>query len=232
MARAVVANEVQQMFGSIAARYDLTNTVLSFGMDSWWRWRFVRLPKRESLRVLDLCTGTADLIEPLRKRFGFAIGVDFCFPMLAAGKSKVASTEDKTAPLLQGDALKLPFSDKSFDLVTVAFGVRNFENLDAGLLEARRVLSDGGSLAILEFGQPSNGLWGKSFEVYSRYVMPAIGSFITGNRDAYEYLPETSRAFPCGERFNGILQTHGFTPQRTVALSGGIAYMYLAKKSG
>jgi demethylmenaquinone methyltransferase/2-methoxy-6-polyprenyl-1,4-benzoquinol methylase len=233
MQYSVIGSEVKDMFGSIAGRYDLTNTVLSFGIHHYWRYRLTRLlPARKDALVLDLCTGTGDLIAPLANRFGSVIGADFCLPMLESGRGKLARKGQGHAPLVQSDALNLPFKEASFDIVTVAFGVRNFENLERGLKEIRRTIKPGGHLLVLEFGQPTGVVWGSLFRFYSRVVMPFVGGLLTGNREAYSYLPRTASQFPCGDDFGAILTRCGFTPRRAPALTGGIAYAYLAERQG
>ncbi|MCB0334130.1 MAG: class I SAM-dependent methyltransferase, partial [Bdellovibrionales bacterium] len=146
----VESGRVQKMFGSIAHRYDLVNTVLSGGTHYLWRNALLRLvPDDSDASALDVCTGTGDLLPLLDEKFGFVAGVDFCYPMLSCGMQKKAV---KPFPLLQGDALSLPFVDDAFDVITIAFGIRNLENLSAGLLELKRVLRPKGALLILEFG--------------------------------------------------------------------------------
>jgi demethylmenaquinone methyltransferase/2-methoxy-6-polyprenyl-1,4-benzoquinol methylase len=141
--------------------------------------------------------------------------------MLLKGK-----TELGRGPLMQADALQLPYADASFDIVTVAFGVRNFERLSDGLQEIRRVLKPGGTLLVLEFGQPRGALFGALFRFYSRWCMPVIGGIVTGNRAAYEYLPATSSQFPCREAFVEILSRAGFSAPSWKGLTFGIAYIY------
>lgn len=227
----VIGSEVRQMFGSIAHRYDLANSVLSFGTHHCWRRSLVRLaPERQNGVALDLCTGTGDLVPLLERRFGSCIGVDFCFPMMFEGKKKFSLSGFLPPRFVQGDALQLPFADRTIDVLSVAFGVRNLENLEAGLAEMRRVLKPGGHLLILEFGQPRNPIFGALFGFYSRYIMPLIGGLLTGNRAAYTYLPRTSRSFPCGEAFKEILNAAGYEHVRFQPLSLGIAYQYHATR--
>jgi len=145
--------------------------------------------------------------------------------MLVAGNTKF----NGQYALLQGDGLSLPFASQSFDLITVAFGVRNFERLDQGLAEFKRVLKPGGRLLVLEFGQPSNAVFGALFGFYSRFLMPLIGGILTGNRAAYAYLPRTAAHFPCGESFVQILEEAKFSDVHYQALTYGIAYAYSAK---
>lgn len=224
----VVASEVQRMFGSIAERYDITNSVLSMGIHFLWRRRlFSQIELNQQQVALDLCTGTGDLLLPLLKRCRLVCGADFCLPMLQAGKKR---SGHKALNFLQADALKLPFADQTFDLLTISFGIRNLENLQQGLHEMRRVLKPQGRLAVLEFGQPK-GIFGLIFGLYSKYIIPLIGGILTGNREAYEYLPETSKRFPCGEKFREILKLSGFEPLLVEAQTGGIAFLYLAQRS-
>lgn len=223
----VVGREVQAMFGSIAHRYDLTNSVLSMGIHHLWRRKLVRMiPKSPQGLALDLCSGTGDLIPLLESRFGRVVGGDFCFPMLSNGRNKFARQIKPMPRFVQSDALRLPFPDKTFDVVSVAFGVRNLENLPAGLREILRVLKPGGRLLVLEFGQPRGLFFAPIFRLYSRFLMPLIGGVLTGNRHAYTYLPETSKQFPCGEAFVAKLDEAGFINRTFAALTGGIAFAY------
>jgi demethylmenaquinone methyltransferase/2-methoxy-6-polyprenyl-1,4-benzoquinol methylase len=219
------------MFGSIAHRYDLTNSVLSLGIHHLWRRTLVRmLPEKSSGQVLDLCSGTGDLIPLLERRFGKAVGGDFCFPMMQNGRKKFASQNAVIPRFVQCDALSLPFPDASFDIISVAFGVRNLENLRRGLLEMRRVLKPGGHALILEFGQPRGIFFAPLFRFYSDWLMPLIGGFLTGNRRAYSYLPQTSKDFPCGAAFEKILGETGYSKVKAKTLTGGIAYAYCAER--
>ncbi|MCO6430447.1 MAG: bifunctional demethylmenaquinone methyltransferase/2-methoxy-6-polyprenyl-1,4-benzoquinol methylase UbiE [Deltaproteobacteria bacterium] len=222
------ADSVREMFSSIAGRYDLANSVLSMGIHHSWRRKLISVvPADPSLSALDLCTGTGDLLPLLMERFGKVTGADFCLPMLEIARQKPSC---KGASIVQADALNLPFADGSFDIVTVAFGVRNFADLDRGLAEIWRVLKPGGSMLILEFGQPKNRLFGWLYNCYCRYLMPLIGGALTGNRAAYQYLPETAKNFPCRQEFIAILERHGFQQCSFQSLTGGIAYCYQARK--
>lgn len=227
----VVASEVQAMFGSIARRYDLANSVLSLGIHHSWRRKLVRLlPERRGGLVLDLCSGTGDLIPLLEARFGTVIGGDFCYPMLHSGRAKFAAAGKTIPRFIQSDALQLPFPDRSFDIVSVAFGVRNFENTRAGLKEILRVLKPDGRLLVLEFGQPRSPVFGALYRFYSRFVMPLIGGVLTGNRQAYTYLPQTAAAFPCGVEFARLLEEVGFVAPVYRPLTLGIAFAYSAAR--
>lgn len=223
----IVASKVQQMFGSIAERYDVTNSVLSFGIHHLWkRWVVKALPLPPTAKILDLCTGTGDLLRLLRGRFTTVLGADFCLPMLQVGQARPGHAG---LALIQGDALRLPFQDAAFDGVTVAFGVRNLESLESGLGEVRRVIRPGGALVVLEFGQPRGFLFGPLYRAYSRFIMPLVGGGLTGNREAYSYLPETAAAFPCGESFVQLLNRAGFQDCIARPLTFGIAYIYIAR---
>lgn len=207
------------MFNSIASSYDLVNTVLSFGIHHSWRSALKGILP-DGKRALDLCTGTGDLLPILSGKYSEVVGGDFSRSMLLCGRSKGVFN------LAQSDALSLPFKDESFDVVTIAFGVRNFEDLRLGLRESRRVLKRGGSIIVLEFGQPFVPGFSMLFKVYSKWIMPIVGGLLSGNRAAYEYLPKTSAAFPCRSEFEAILRLEGFAVETTRPLTGGIAYLY------
>lgn len=219
---------VQQMFGSIAHRYDLGNTILSGGTHKAWKRRLIaEVPSSEALRengtAIDLCTGTGDLVLPLSKKVRHVIGIDFCEEMIAHGKARGAF--DGHPPLV-ADALNLPIESDTIDVVTVAFGVRNFEDRAKGLTECSRVLQPGGHLLILEFGQPSFPLFREAYNFYSRYFMPLIGGLVTGNRAAYEYLPKTAKEFPCGEDFLSLTENLPLQKVKITPIWSGLAYIY------
>lgn len=227
------APDVRSMFDSIAARYDLTNSVLSMGLHHLWRRRLIEmLPPREDLKVLDLCTGTGDLLPLLEERFagdlGAVTGVDFSSEMLAQAALKWPSRFN----LQQGDALNLLFADQSFDLVSVAFGIRNFEDLRKGLAQIARILKPGGQLLVLEFGQPQIPIFSTLYNLYSRFIMPEIGGLLTGNRAAYAYLPKTAQQFPCAEALCRIFEEERLKSVAFKPLMFGIAYAYLFSKQG
>ena len=180
------------------------------------------LPRGE--RALDLCTGSGDLLPMLSSKYPYVVGGDFSHSMLLHGRSKGNFT------LAQSDALFLPFKNDSFDVVTVAFGVRNFEDLGKGLREINRVLRRGGTILVLEFGQPYVPGFSLLFRIYSKWIMPTLGGLISGNKKAYEYLPKTSAAFPCGDSFEKILRAEGYGVEEAKALTGGIAYLYKGVK--
>jgi demethylmenaquinone methyltransferase / 2-methoxy-6-polyprenyl-1,4-benzoquinol methylase len=216
------------MFATIAHRYDLTNSVLSFGIHHWWRRVLLKkAPHGRETIALDLCTGTGDLLPILSKRYDRVVGGDFCLPMLQVAEGKYRN--NKSISLVKADAMELPFEDNSIGVVTVSFGVRNFESLRQGLEEIRRVLIPGGRLLVLEFGQPK-GVFGMVYRWYSKVIMPRIGGLLTGNRTAYEYLPATAQSFPCGDMFDAELKAAGLVPVSNKSLTFGIAFAYAADK--
>ena len=225
--------QVRAMFDDISPKYDLLNHLLSFGIDYSWRRKLVRLLLSGNPQsVLDVATGTADLAIAIAKAGVDAVtGVDISEKMLAIGKIK--TTEQglaDTIALHEADAAHLPFAEDTFDAVTVAFGVRNFENLRAGLTEMKRVLRPGGTLLILEFSHPGTFPMKQLYGFYSRRIIPAIGQLVSGNTEAYRYLPESVRAFPAGADFLRILATIGMNNARCHSLTTGISSIYQAEK--
>jgi demethylmenaquinone methyltransferase / 2-methoxy-6-polyprenyl-1,4-benzoquinol methylase len=216
------SKKVREMFTQIAPRYDLLNHLLSLQLDRLWRARTASLLQyilnRPDALVLDLCCGTGDLAFALA-RAGKAriVGADFAHPMLVRARAKtapLAPPPNHSAPIpmpfIEADALRLPFSGASFDLVTSAFGFRNLANYEAGLFEIQRVLKPGGTIAILEFTEPPEGLWGKFYRWYFSKVLPKIGGFISGDRSAYTYLPKSVGRF--------------FRPPELAALMSAVGY--------
>jgi demethylmenaquinone methyltransferase / 2-methoxy-6-polyprenyl-1,4-benzoquinol methylase len=226
---------VRGMFGRIAGRYDLLNHLLSFNLDRLWRARTVRAVSAvladPNARILDLCCGTGDVLLALEKRRGAPVlGADFCHPMLVEANRKIAARRFKT-PLFEGDALQLPLADNSLDLVTIAFGFRNFTNYERGLDELRRVLKPGGTLAILEFSQPQNRLFRGLYGWFSTRLLPRIGGFVSGSGDAYEYLPESIRKFPDANGLASKMVSHGFEKVRYEPMTFGTVALHLGTKS-
>lgn len=221
--------QVEAMFDDIAPRYDLLNRVLSFGIDRWWRRRAIALLREDQPhRILDVATGTADLaIAALSLGPETVVGVDISEEMLEVGRKKVKERglADRIA-LRRGDAEKLPFSDSQFDAVLVAFGVRNFENLEQGLSEIHRVLRPGGALVVLEFSQPHAFPIKQLYAFYSRYIMPRVGGVVSKNEAAYQYLPESAAVFPSGEAFLERMRKVGYENVRWKPLTFGIASLY------
>jgi demethylmenaquinone methyltransferase/2-methoxy-6-polyprenyl-1,4-benzoquinol methylase len=205
---------VRGMFGRVARRYDLLNHLLSFEIDKYWRAMAVRRVRhilaRPDARVLDLCCGTGDLTLALQAKSGSLVyGSDFCHPMLTAATEKAARRKAKLR-LFEADALQLPLASGMFDLVTIAFGFRNLADYGSGLAEMRRLLNRGGTAAILEFTRPPNRLVRAVYETYSERILPVIGGWISGDREAYEYLPDSVRKFPAAPDLAADMRRAGF----------------------
>jgi demethylmenaquinone methyltransferase/2-methoxy-6-polyprenyl-1,4-benzoquinol methylase len=220
---------VRSMFGRVAPRYDAANHLLSMNIDRLWRARTVSRVRELILdpkaKVLDLCCGTGDLMLALEQARGAAVlGSDFCHPMLLG-----AARKSSRSPLFEADALQLPLREGSLDVITIAFGYRNFANYEAGLLELRRVLKQGGILAILEFSQPPNKVFAAFYNWYSRKILPWIGGMISGSPDAYTYLPESVRKFPSAEELALMMTRAGFTDAKFERMTGGIVALHTGR---
>jgi demethylmenaquinone methyltransferase/2-methoxy-6-polyprenyl-1,4-benzoquinol methylase len=232
--RAAAAQAVREMFTSIAPRYDLLNHVLSFNIDRLWWWRTARrfeaILKRPGARVLDLCCGTGDMTFALRRRAGSPdakiLGADFSHAMLQRAAAKGHGT---TLRWIEADALRLPFPDGHFDLVTSAFGFRNLADYDAGLGEIARVLRPGGECGILDFGEP-RGLIGELYRIYFKKVLPKIGTLISGVRGPYAYLPASVERFPAPEEMIERMRRAGFGEASWTPYTFGVAGLYLGVK--
>lgn len=223
---------VRGMFGRVAHRYDLANHLLSFQIDRYWRAHTVRRVRRilenPAARVLDICCGTGDLVLALeRARRAPVLGSDFCHPMLVTAGAKFRERHAGSA-LFEADALQLPLRDASLDLLTVAFGFRNLANYSAGIAEMRRVVRPGGTVAILEFSQPPNPAFRALYNFYSRRILPVIGGALSGNPDAYRYLPESVRKFPSAGELAEDLRRAGFANADYEYLTGGIVALHIA----
>jgi len=229
-------HRIAAMFDAIAGRYDLLNTVLSGGLDRYWRRLAITSLRFSGNEILlDVCTGTGDVaIEAVRRPSGAraVLGVDFAGVMLhhALHKVRSASLDDRVA-FVRGDAMRLPAVDSSVDGVTIAFGIRNVQQPSLACAELFRVLRPGGRLAILEFGLPSRPALRTLYLWYFRNVLPRIGRIVSRHSAAYSYLPDSVGAFPWGEEFAGILRAAGFNNVRSRPLSLGIVYLYVGEKS-
>ena len=227
--------QVEQMFDNIAPTYDRLNHVLSFNIDRIWRRRVMRIVRRsQPAKIMDIATGTGDLAIAMAKRVDSAhiLGVDLSEEMLRVAHSKVAKLGfGERISLQKGDAENLSMvADESVDVVTVAFGVRNFENLEKGLSELYRTLKRGGKLVVLEFSIPRNRLVRWVYAQYSHRLLPRIGAMISKDRKAYDYLPDSVEEFPAPERFMDILHGVGFKSAKAKSQSFGIAHIYEATK--
>lgn len=218
------------MFASIAGSYDRANQILSFGMHHGWRAAAVRSSSvRPGDRVLDCATGTGDLALAFSRAVGptgVVVGTDFCGEMLALASKKSERT-GLSIRFEPADVLALPYENGSFDVASIAFGIRNVEDPARGLREMARVVRPGGRVVVLEFGQPGSALFAPLYRFYSRRILPAIGGWVSGDRSAYEYLDRTSSRFPAGERFTALMRATGsFRDVETRALTGGVAFVY------
>lgn len=225
-------SEVEDMFDNIAPKYDLLNHVLSMKIDVAWRNTLVKWMKKDAVqKVLDVATGTGDLAIAVQKGTqAEVVGLDLSQQMLNVGIVKIKKLNlDGRISMQKGDAENLPFSDNSFDAVSVAFGVRNFENLSRGLTELKRVVKENRSVYILEFSKVE-GFLGPFYMFYFRNILPRIGKLISKDHRAYSYLPDSVNAFPYGEKMKNILLETGFKNVEYKKLSLGIATIYKATK--
>ncbi len=226
--------KVEEMFDAIAPRYDLLNRILSLGIDRRWRSKVARLvAKSNPLRVLDVATGTADLLIAMNKATGSNTtyqGIDISKEMIARGRIKLEK-QKIDAELMLGDALNLDFQHSEFDALTCAFGVRNFEDVERGVSEMQRVLKSGAICCILEYSpQRRNTLWNRLFNFYFRSILPRIGRLVSGNKGAYKYLPESVSGFYYEDEFVDLLHRVGFKSAEARSIMGGIVTLYIAYK--
>lgn len=226
--------QVEHMFDQIAFRYDFMNRFLSGGVDVWWRKKAIaQLKDLQPKTILDVATGTGDfaLISEKILHPEKITGIDISEGMLELGRKKIikAGLQDKIE-LFQGDSEAICFDDNSFDAVTVAFGVRNFENLEKGLSEIRRVLKPGGRLIVLEFTRPSLPVIKQLYGVYMKYITPAIGKIFAKNNDAYQYLNDSVFQFPERQNFTNILKQSNYRNAFYKTLTLGICTIYCAEK--
>ena len=225
--------DVRRLFDSIAYRYDLLNHLLSGGFDFYWRRAAVEtIASRKPQRILDVATGTGDFaIVALRLNPAEVVGVDISVPMLEIGRQKLASKKlNNIIRLEEGEAERLQFQDESFDAAIVAFGARNFEHLENGLKEMRRVLKIGGQILVLEFSRPRTFLFRQVYFFYFRHILPFVGRTISKDQQAYQYLPDTVMKFPDGDDFVSILRRVGFLSVLQRPLTFGIATIYTGEK--
>lgn len=235
------APRVQKMFGEIAGRYDFLNHLLSLNIDRYWRWRTVRtVPPQPGMKILDMCTGTGDLALAYHKAAAgqaAIVGADFCHEMLAIGREKAHklsvgnADENGAVQFVEADAMRIPYGDNEFDIVSVAFGLRNVAETDVGLKEMARVCKPGGHVAVLEFSTPEWQPFKAIYGWYFRNVLPRIGQLLARNAEsAYNYLPESVGEFPQGEQLSERLRAVGLSDVNFHPLTLGVATLYVGKK--
>jgi len=234
------AGKVMGVFSSVASKYDIMNDAMSAGMHRLWKCRMLSVfAVRPDSIALDVAAGSGDiaigLLKKMRKheqRSGRVVLTDLNGPMLAEGARRVVDEGylPGVADCIQSDGTKLPFADNSFDSVTIAFGIRNFVDIDAGLAEFYRVLKPGGQFMCLEFSKPVLPLLDVVYDAYSFNVIPAMGEFITGDRDSYQYLVESIRRFPDQQRFERMIEQAGFGLVRHENMTGGIVALHRGYK--
>lgn len=225
--------QVSQMFDAISNNYDGLNRVISFGIDVSWRKKVIQLvAAKQPTKVLDIATGTADLAIMMTKTSAQEIiGLDISAGMLAVGNQKIAHKKlDDKVKLVLGDSENIPYEDNYFDAVTVAFGVRNFENLEKGLSEILRVVKPNGIFVILETSVPTQFPFKQGYAFYTQYILPAIGKLFSSDKNAYAYLSESASNFPYGEALNNILRKVGFIEVKALPQTFGAASIYIASK--
>ncbi|WP_298247637.1 bifunctional demethylmenaquinone methyltransferase/2-methoxy-6-polyprenyl-1,4-benzoquinol methylase UbiE [uncultured Christiangramia sp.] len=225
--------QVEQMFDNISDHYDGLNRVISMGTDVSWRKKVVAaVAATNPDSILDIATGTGDLaIQMANTGASRIVGLDLSDGMLSVGRKKIAAKElDVEIEMIQGDSENLPFEADSFDAITVAFGVRNFENLELGLSEIFRVLKPGGIFVVLETSVPTRFPFKEGYKIYSSMILPAIGKLFSKDKDAYSYLSESAASFPYGKEFNNILSKTGFTNVRDLPQTLGVSTIYIASK--
>lgn len=227
-----MSEKIREMFAGVAKGYDRTNTILSFGIHHWWRKKLIKLSGvQPGMSVLDCATGTGDLAVAFHKAVGIhgsVIGTDFCTEMMDFAPQKVGA-HAKNITFELADVMNLPYPDNSFDICSIAFGIRNVDNPRQALREMARVVRPGGLVLVLEFGQP-NGFFGYIYTVYSTKILPIVGGLFGGNKGAYQYLQKSSASFPSGQSFLAIVDEVGcFSECKAIQLTRGIVYIYYCK---
>ena len=225
--------QVAEMFDTISSKYDNLNRVISFGVDVKWRKKILKMvAQKQPKAILDVATGTGDLAILLSQtNADKIIGLDISAGMLEVGKQKIAHKNlSSKIEMVLGDSEKIAFDDNSFDAVTVAFGIRNFENLELGLSEILRVLKPNGIFVILETSIPEKFPFKQGYTIYTKYILPLIGKLFSKDKVAYQYLSDSASIFPYGERLNNILQKIGFIDVKHLPQTFGVATIYSATK--
>ena len=228
------SEQVREMFDSIAPAYDFMNRAMTFGIDKLWRRAAVKLLAGERHDdILDIATGTGDLAILLARKLDplSVTGVDLSEGMVEIGRRKVSAAGlDEVVTLGIGDCLQLPFPDESFDCITCAYGVRNFQDLAAGYREMHRVLRPGGMAVILELSTPRSALVKPLYNLYTRYLIPTVGRLVSKDVRAYSYLPESIAAVPQGSGMTAIMTNAGFREARHIPMTFGTCTIYAARK--
>ena len=225
--------QVAQMFDTISGNYDGLNRVISLGIDVKWRKKVLKLvASKNPERILDIATGTGDLAILMAQTGATEIiGADISEGMMEVGRKKLKEKKlDDRIQLVYGDSENLPFEDNHFDAITVAFGIRNFENLEKGLAEILRVLKPGGIFVILETSVPTKFPYKQGYKLYTKYMLPLVGRLFSKDRSAYTYLCESASVFPHGEALNNILRKIGFIEVKNMPQTFGVATIYSASK--
>ncbi len=234
--------QVEEMFDSIAPAYDFMNTAMTFGLHNIWRRRALDALGRglggrggRGLRLLDIATGTGDVAFDLSRRFPEAcvVGADLSAGMLDVARRKLAAMPEDVRRRMsfeQADCLSLPYADGSFDAITVAYGVRNFQQLESGYREMQRVLRPGGTLCVIELSVPDRRLTRFLYNLYSRHLIPALGRMVSGDSRAYSYLPESIAAAPQRSDMTAVMERAGFSRSSWRSLTFGVVTIYLSRK--
>lgn len=226
--------QVREMFDNIAPAYDFMNRAMTLGIDRSWRRKAVELlPKGGDTQILDIATGTGDLALLIQRITGSThiVGIDLSDGMLQVGRRKVADAGlDNCIEFMQADSLDMPFSDNSFDAITVAYGVRNFADLEAGYREMLRVLRPGGKVVVLELSTPKGQLTRPLYNIYTRYIIPTLGRLISRDARAYTYLPESIAAVPQADAMTSLMEKAGFVDAHCRQLTFGACSIYSATK--
>jgi len=227
------ARRVGDLFARIAGRYDLLNDLQSMGLHRGWKRRFVRMAAmREGERALDVCCGTGDISKALADAGGSVVGLDFSGPMLSVARERFGNAHEngRNLSFCRGDAEAIPFPDSSFDVVTIAYGLRNLTDWEHGLEEMWRVLRPGGRLLVMDFGKPGNAMWRGIYYGYLRSWVPLLGKVVGGDSQAYSYILESLKRYPAQEGVARKLAALGSLEVKEVNLMGGAMSMHLGRK--
>lgn len=225
------AERVSDLFAAIAPRYDLINDLQSFGLHRWWKRRLIRLAAvKLGDTALDLCCGTGDVAFALAAAGAQATGMDFSAPMLVVAEGRRQKCKVEQTVFLQGDALRTPFPDAHFDIVTISYGLRNLASVDDGLGEMWRVLKPGGRLLVLDFGKPDNAAWRGAYFAYLRFAVPVFGRLFCKNAEAYAYILESLQHYPAQRGVDERLRALGTVNARIVNFLGGVMSINVAEK--